>query len=128
LVEFGYGGFAARGQLRDMTHRDLDVLDAADRAADGIDRLVTKSPRRLLHVSQMRSSVQSIGANISEGFGRGKGRDRVRPLQIARGEAEETIRHLSANFRTNRIEPSVYWPLHNLLVVIVKMLNALINR
>jgi four helix bundle protein len=111
-----------------MSHRDLDVLDAADRAADGVDRLIDRSPHRLLHVSQMRSAVQSIGANISEGFGRGEGRDRARPLEIARGEAEETIRHLSANFRTKRIAPADYWPLHNLLVVIVKMLNSLLRR
>ena len=43
-------------------------------------------------------------------------------------ETEEAIEHLSANFRTNRIGPKEYWPLHNLLVVVVKMLNALLNR
>ena|ERR1043166_7663913 len=111
-----------------MPHRDLDVLDAAERAADGVNRLIERFPRRLLHAAQMRDSVQSISANIGEGFGRGKGRDRARPLEIARGEAEETIRHLSANFRSNRIVAGDYWPLHNLLVVIVKMLNSLIYR
>jgi four helix bundle protein len=73
----------------------------------------------------MRDSVQSIGANISEGFGRGKGRDRNRSLEIARGETEETIQHLSANFHTDRIASRDYWPIHNLLSVIVKMLNSL---
>jgi len=76
----------------------------------------------------MRDSVQSIAANIGEAFGRGPGRARARLLEIARGEAEETIRHLSANFRTKRITPADYWPLHNLLVVIVKMLNALLRH
>jgi len=111
-----------------MAHRDLDVLDAAQRAADGVIRLIDQPKRRLLHVHQMRDSVQSVGANISEGFGRGTGRDRARPLEIARGEAEETIRHLSANFRSKRIDAREYWPLHNLLVVIVKMLNSLMYR
>ena len=110
-----------------MSHRDLDVLDAAERVADRINQLIAQSPRRLLHTHQMRDSVQSIAANISEGFGRGKGRDRARPLAIARGEAEETIRHLSANFRTDRIVARDYWPLHNMLVVIVKMLNSLLR-
>ena len=110
-----------------MPHRDLDVLDAAERAAERVNRLIEQSPRRLLHAAQMRDSVQSIGANISEGFGRRKGRDRAHPLEIARGEAEETIRHLSANFRSKRIAAREYWPLHNLLVVIVKMLNSLIH-
>lgn len=111
-----------------MAHRDLDVLDAAERAADQVDHLIARFPRRLLHVRQMRDAVQSIGANIGEGFGRGGGHDRARPLEIARGEAEETIRHLSANFRTNRIAPADYWPLHNLLVAILKMLNSLLYR
>lgn len=82
----------------------------------------------MLHVYQMRNSVQSIAANIAEGFGRGSDRDRARLLRIARGEAEETIRHLNANFRSNRISSDNYWSIHNLLVVIVKMLNSLLYR
>ena len=110
-----------------MPSRDLDVLDAARRAADEVNKLIDRFPRgRLLHVRQMRDSVQSISANISEGFGRGKGRGRDRSLEIARGETEETIQHLSANFRTDRITPRDYWPIHNLLSVIVKMLNSLL--
>jgi four helix bundle protein len=111
-----------------VPHRNLAVLDAAQRAVDGINRLIDHAPQRLLHVGQMRDSSQSIVANISEGFGRGAGRDRARPLEIARGEAEETIQHLGANFRSNRVEPRDYWPLHHLLVVIVKMLDSLLKK
>ena len=93
-----------------------------------VNDLIARYPRRLLHVAQMRDSVQSIGANISEGFGRGNGRDRARPLEIARGETEETIRHLSANFRTDRLTAEDYWPVHNLLVVFAKTLTALLRR
>jgi len=59
-------------------------------------------------------------------LGRGVGRDRARPLEIAPGEAEETIRHLSANFGANRIDAKEYWSLRNVLVVIVRMLNSLL--
>ena len=111
-----------------MAHRDLDVLDAAQRAADAINRLIEKFPRRLLHAKQLRDAVQSIAANISEGFGRGRTGDRTRSLEIARGETEEAIQHLSANFRAKRIGPKDYWPTRNLLVVIVKMLNSLLFR
>ena len=104
------------------------MLDAAELAAERVNHLIDRSPRGLLHVSQMRHFVQSVGANISEGFGRGKGGDRIRSLKIARGEAEETIRHLRPNFRSERIVAAEYWPIHNLLVVIVKMLDALIFR
>jgi four helix bundle protein len=112
-----------------MAHRDLTVLDAATRAADLINELIDRSPHgRLLHVRQLRDAVQSIAANISEGFGRGTGRDRDRSLAIARGEAEEAIRHLGTNFRASRIAPSDYWPRHNLLVVTVKMLTSLLTH
>jgi len=76
----------------------------------------------------MRESVQSIAANIAEGMGRRSGRERARSFEIARGETEETIQHLGANFRTDRITPKDYWPLHNLLVVIVKMVNSFLRQ
>jgi four helix bundle protein len=112
-----------------MPFRNLDVLDAAEQAARQINALIDRSKRPpLLHVRQMRNSAQPVVANIAEGFGRGTGRDRNRPLQIARGESEETIRHLSANFQSNRIGATDYRPLHDRYVVIVKMLNSLLNR
>jgi four helix bundle protein len=111
-----------------MAYRNLAVLDAAQRAAAMVNELIDRSPsRRILHVRQLRDSVQSVVANIAEGFGRGNGRDRDRPLEIARGEAEETIAHLKANYQAERIEAKDYWPCHNLLVVIVKMLNGLLT-
>jgi four helix bundle protein len=112
-----------------MAYRDLAVLDAADRAADLVNALIDRCPPgRLLHARQLRDAVQSVGANIREGFGRGTGRDRDRPLEIARGEAEEAIGHLAANFRARRVTPRDYWPRRNLLVVIVKMLTALLSH
>src|SRR3982751_1703869 len=112
-----------------MAHRDLAVLDAANRAADLINELIDRSPTGgLLHVRQLRDAVQSIVANIREGFGRGTGRDRDRPLEIARGEAEEAIGHLETNFRARRITPRDYWPRRNILVVIVKMLTGMLTH
>ena len=111
-----------------MPHRDLNVLDASERVTDQVIALIDRSSgRRLLHVKQMTDSVQSISANIAEGFGRGAGRDRARLLRIARGSAEETIQHLSSNFRSNRISARQYWPIHNRLVVVVKMLTSLVS-
>jgi four helix bundle protein len=108
-------------------HRNLAVLDAADAVADEINRLIDGSPRRLIHVQQLRKAAQSIAGNISEGFGRGPGRERDHKLRISRGEAEETIRHLRANYATDRIGRSVYWRLHNRLVTIVRMLTSLLH-
>jgi four helix bundle protein len=108
-------------------HRDLGVLDAADQLADDINRLIDESPRRLIHAGQLRDSAQAIGANISEGFGRGKGAGRSHSLRIARGETEETIRHLRANFASDRITQSVFWRNRNRAVTIIKMLTSLLK-
>ena len=124
----GDGGLENGGHVQRMAYRNLDVLDAADRAAEAVNRLIDRNPRRLVNTSQLRNSAQAIGASISEAFGRRKGRDRDYRLEIARGEAEETIRHLCTNFRCDRITGRDYWPLHNLLVVIVRMLNSLLRR
>jgi four helix bundle protein len=111
-----------------MAYRDLNVLDAADKAADRVNELIDRSPRgRLIHVQQLRDAVQSIGANIAEGFGRESGRARNHSLDIARGESEEAIRHLRANFQSARIDASDYWPIRNLLVTITKMLIAIVR-
>ena len=112
-----------------MAHRNLKVLEASEDAAHRITQLIERrSRRRLLHRTQMLSAVQSVPANISEGFGRGTPADRTWILRIARGEAEETLKHLKANFREKRIAAKEFWSLHNLLVVIVKMLDSLIYR
>jgi four helix bundle protein len=110
-----------------MGYRNLAVLEAAQRAADAVNALIDrKRRRRLLSVAQMRDSVQAISANISEAFGRNPGPDRNHRLVIARGETEETIQHLGTNFRTGRVPAKEYWPIHNLLNVIVKMLNSML--
>jgi hypothetical protein len=68
------------------------VLDAAKQAADGVNRLIGYTRRRLLHVAQMRDSAQSISVNIARALLAARGP--ARPLEIAPGEAEETIQHL----------------------------------
>jgi four helix bundle protein len=109
-------------------HRNLAVLDAADSVADEINRLIDSRPRRVIHVYQLRKASQSIGANISEGFGRGPGPERDQKLRVSRGEAEETIRHLRANYASNRISRTDYWRLRNRLIAIVRMLSSLLRE
>lgn len=109
-------------------HRDLAVLDAADLVADEINHLIDSSPRRLIHVHQLRKAAQSIGANISEGFGRGPGPERDYKLRLSRGEAEETIRHLRANYAANRVTRTDYWRLRNRLITIIRMLSSLLRE
>jgi four helix bundle protein len=110
-----------------MPHRDLDVLEAAQLASERVNSLIDESRRKLLHVAQLRDSVQSIPANIAEGYGKGTPGEIAKSLRTARGESEETIRHLRSNLAAKRITARQYWPLHNLLVVIVKMLDSLLR-
>ena len=111
-------------------HRDLDVLDAAELVADEVNQLIDDAPhrRRLIHGAQLRESAGSIGANISEGYGRGPGAERNRSLRVARGEAEETIRHLRANLKSRRITERTFWRLTNRLITISKMLTSMMRR
>ena len=111
-----------------MAHRNLDVLDAGERAAELLNELIDQSPRgQLLHVQQMRDSAQSIVANIREGFGRRPGRGRARSLEIARGETEDN-RTLEGQLAAQRIGAKKYWPLHNRCVMTAKMLSPLLRR
>lgn len=106
-------------------HRNLAVQDAAEQLSAAVTRLSDRT-RRLLHRHQLLKAAQSVSANIGEGFARSTLPDRNSRLIIARGEAEETIKHLRANLRCNRITAADYWPLHNCTVTIVKMLNSLL--
>jgi four helix bundle protein len=111
-----------------MTPRNLDVLDAAELAAERLNALIDRvGHRRLLHVAQMRKSAQSVGGNISEGFGRTTRAERDNKLRVARGESEETICHLRANWRTKRINSRDYWPVCNVFRTVTKMLDSLLN-
>jgi four helix bundle protein len=101
------------------------VLAAARAVVDEVNGLLRGSQHSLIHRSQLRDSVQSIPANIREGIGRQAGPDRKKSYRVARGSAEEADEHLRANYAEGRIPPSIYWRLHNRLIVIVKMLNAL---
>jgi four helix bundle protein len=109
-----------------MSYGRLAVLEAAERAEDAINALIASSPRRLLHVAQMRDSAHAISSNIGEALGRRQAGDRRRSFEISRGETEETIRHLNVNYREGRITAKSYWPVHSLLRVISKMLSSLL--
>jgi len=75
----------------------------------------------------LRESAQSIPANIREGFGRKRGRDRNRFLGYAVSSAEETDEHLHGNWKARRMRERSYWRFHNRIVAIIKMITALMR-
>jgi four helix bundle protein len=106
-------------------HRDLALADAAEQLSADVVRLSDRT-RRLLHRTQLLKSAQAVNANVGEAFGRVSVADRNYRLSVARAESEETIRHLRSNVNAERISERAYWPLHNRLVTIVKMINSLL--
>ena len=107
-------------------HRNLAVGEAAELLAADIVRLSDQT-RRLLHRAQLLRASQSASANIAEGFGRLTIQERNSRLSIARGEVEETIKHLRANLDGKRIARADFWPRYNRAKTIVKMLNSIMS-
>ena len=101
------------------------MLDAARMVADDINRLLQSRPP---NARQIREAAESISANIQEGFGRDAGPDRNQFLRFARGSVEETNDRLRARFAAEDISAAVYWPLHNRLVAIGRMLTNLMSE
>jgi four helix bundle protein len=107
-------------------HRNLALSDLAQRIVAEVLPLATRRCR-LLFKEQLLDAAQSVHSNIGEAFGRGTKRDRNRVLFIARGEAEEAIRHLRANKLAGRIDDRTYWRLHHWLVTAVKMIDSIMR-
>jgi four helix bundle protein len=125
---YGDGSTAAWAQRTHMRpYRDLRVLDAAEDMVTEVIAVMDANPRRLLFKGQIEGCAQGVPANIGEAFGRTTIPDRNRVLGIARGEAEEVIRHLRTNYSARRLDVKVYWRLKSRLVTIIKMLNALMS-
>ena len=108
-------------------HRNLAVQDAAELIVADIVKVAAGRRSRLLFKAQLLKSAESTSANIGEAFGRSTKADRNRSLTVARGEAEETIKHLRANHRAKRIEARAYWRIHNRLVTVTRMLSSLMS-
>jgi four helix bundle protein len=107
-------------------HRNLKLLDLAEQILADVVQLTTGRSRLLFRL-QLLDAAESLHGNVGEAFGRGTDRDRNRVLFIARGEAEEAIRHLRANRIAKRIEDRLYWRPHNRLVTAVKMIDSIMK-
>jgi four helix bundle protein len=75
---------------------------------------------------QLRRSVQSVPANIAEGYGRFYFQESVRFCYIARGSLEETFSHLTLAYRMEYISDAVYKNLNAEIQELRRMLNGYI--
>ena len=76
--------------------------------------------------TQLRRSVQSIPANIAEGYGRYYYQDNVRFCYIARGSLEETVSHLILASKLGYISEDVLISYMQLTDELRRMLNGYI--
>ena len=106
------------------TKPGLRALHAAQMVVDDVNHILR---RPIPNARQIREAAESITANIQEGFGRDAGPDRNQFLRYARASAEEANERLRARFAAEDIPGERYWPLHNRLITIVRMLTKLMS-
>ena len=78
--------------------------------------------------SQLRRSVQSIPANIAEGYGRYNHQESIHFCYIARGSMAETKTHLIFAFRLGYIDESLHHDYQQRLTELGKMLHGYIKH
>ena len=105
----------------------LRVLDAARALRDDINGFLDDPRSRALYADQLRSSAQSVVANIREGLGRMTVPDRNRFLNYAITSAEETDEHLHGNWRAKRLNERKYFAYRNRTVAVIKMLKRIVD-
>jgi four helix bundle protein len=77
--------------------------------------------------SQLRRSVQSIAANIAEGYGRYYYQEGIRFAYIARGSLEETYNHLTYANRMGYLSNQEYEELDSSIQEQKRLINGFIN-
>ncbi len=89
------------GDFTDLVAWQQALALAADVAL--VDRRLRGAGAQAVR-DQLRRAVESIPANIAEGYGRGFGADYGRFLRIASASAAEVESHLRVAVATNRID------------------------
>ncbi|MDZ7786342.1 MAG: four helix bundle protein [Candidatus Saccharibacteria bacterium] len=105
---------------------DLEVWRKAQDWAVSVYRVTKKFPseERFGLTSQIRRSVSSISANISEGFGRQTKKDKLHFFVIAYGSALETKNFLYLANRLDYVNDDELSELLKESVSVQKLLNA----
>ena len=78
-------------------------------------------------INQLRRSVQSIPANIAEGYGRFYYQESIRFCYIARGSLEETFSHITLAHHMNYLNDEIFQSLTSEIQEIRRMLNGYIS-
>jgi four helix bundle protein len=108
---------------------NLQVYQLAETLADEIWEIVVKWNGFAKNTvgKQLVRSVDSIGANIAEGTGRGSYKDNQRFVKIARGSLYETKHWLRRAYRRKLLTPEQSKKLKPVLDELSPKLNAYLN-
>jgi four helix bundle protein len=113
-------------------NKGLETLQVWQRAMDFAVKVchqvlpLLPSQEKWSLIDQLRRSVQSIPANIAEGYGRFYYQESIRFCYIARGSLEETFSHISLAYRLNYLSDDVFQSLTGEIQEIRRMLNGYI--
>ena len=116
-----------RAPVRDF--KDLDAWKLARTLRILIYTLIKKLPaeERFALSSQLRRAVQSIGANIAEGFGRYSYQENIQFCRQARGSAYEVRDHLVTAADANFMSESECAEADSLAQRVIQVLNGYIR-
>ena len=108
----------------------LEIYQLSEKVADQIWDIVNSWPRLAQRTigEQVIRSAESIGANISEGSGRGTATDNRRFLRMARGSLYETRHWLRRAHKRQLLNDSQTNSLSLLITELTPKLNAYIGR
>jgi four helix bundle protein len=110
--------------------RDLNVWKKSDALVLAVYKASRGFPKDELFslTSQLRRTVASVPANISEGCGRASDADFGRFLQIAMGSACETEYHLLLAYDLHYLNDDAFGELTKGVVEVKRMLASLLGK
>ena len=110
-----------------MSYKDIEIYKLAFKLAVDIHKMTLSLPKFELYeeASQIKRSSKSVGANITEGYGkRAYKNDFIRSLTIAHAECDETMYHLDILYETQSLtNRNIYDNLYKEYVKLSKMIN-----
>ena len=125
----GGGGWLLEGVMPVQRFEELRVYQMAEELADAVWSMVAEWETFAKETlgKQIVRSADSVGANISEGFGRGTYNDNKRFVRMARGSLYETRHWLRRAFKRSLINDDQVTHIKPLIQDLAPMLNAYLN-
>jgi len=108
---------------------DLEIYQLAEKLSDLIWSVVIKwdsFPKNTIGIQYVDAS-DSIGSNISEGYGKGSFADRSRYAKISRGSLFETIHWTKKSKRRNLLTDNEFKEIFDIIDVLLPKLSSYIN-